>query len=142
MKTSRKLWESQAEGILKEWSTLSNWSRTAVSLDLKISGVLPGYLFTKDLLSQLLKVLPTPQGPSYLQSPSPKVIPLSGLNPSKDRWMQVYTSHRASRPELGPSEATLVPELPAAAVEPAPKLVHLLPSSASFFSSLPQKECS
>lgn len=55
------------------------WSdriRTAVSLDMKICGMLPRCLFRKDLLPQLLRALSAPQGLSYLQrAPHPRLFP-------------------------------------------------------------------
>lgn len=94
MQTSRKLWEKPSrEGILKRVVNIVKLVKNC-----SVFGFENTWCATWVLLQEALAV-PAAKSAVNLsgtilsaECPSPKVIPLSGLNPSNDRWMQVYMS--------------------------------------------------
>ena len=122
MKTSRKLWEKPSRGgIFKRAINIVKLVKNCSVFGFENMCCATWVPLQEGLPVPAAKSAVSPSGTILsAERPSPKVIPLSGLNPSNDRWMQVYTSLGISAWTGTLWKATLVPELPAAVVEPAP----------------------
>lgn len=94
MKTSRKLWEkSSREGIFKRAVNIVKLVKNCCVFGFENMCCLTWVPLQEGLAVPAAKSAVSFSG--TILSPerlSAKVIPLSGLNPSNDRWMQMYTN--------------------------------------------------